>query len=35
MLTAFTARAGKGAYNNPREQALSFVWGELYLQGSG
>jgi hypothetical protein len=35
MLTAFTARAGKGAYNNPRAQAFSFVWGELYLQGSG
>jgi hypothetical protein len=39
MLTAFTARPGKGAYNNPEsvEQAFSFVWGEwaLYLQVRG
>ena len=28
MLTAFTARLGKGAYNNPEslEQAFRFVW---------
>ena len=37
MLTAFTARPGKGAYNNPEslEQAFPFVWGSGRCASAG